>query len=68
MVLERHHTTVEGSELVARWSWRYGRVFINDARVESRNIEAPDAIVHGIDGVLLPPTGGGNGDDEGDDD
>ena len=53
VILERRLETVQGSTV--RSTWFFGPVFINKERVVEPNITAPDAVVHGIDGVLIPP-------------
>lgn len=46
-------TTLQGFDVSIRE--RRDTLYVNDARVLNKNVQAPNAIVHVIDAVLLPP-------------
>ncbi|MGB5266544.1 MAG: fasciclin domain-containing protein, partial [Polyangiales bacterium] len=52
LLLNRSTTTLQGTEVDA--TYRKRTLFINQARVISRNGHAPNGVIHIIDAVLLP--------------
>ncbi len=54
VIVERELTTLQGKSV--RSFWFFGPVFVGGQKVIDPNVSAPDAIVHGIDGVLIPPS------------
>lgn len=53
LLAQRTAETLQGSEVSV--SFRHGGVFVNDSRVVNANVSSPNAIIHVIDTVLLPP-------------
>lgn len=45
--------TLQGADVAV--SLRHGGVFVNDSRVLNFNVNSPNAVIHVIDTVLLPP-------------
>jgi uncharacterized surface protein with fasciclin (FAS1) repeats len=54
LLARRSAETLQGSEVSI--ALRQGAVFVNDSRVLNANVSAPNAIIHVIDQVLLPPS------------
>jgi transforming growth factor-beta-induced protein len=53
LVARRSAETLQGSDVTV--SIRQGGVFVNESRVINANVKAPNAVIHVIDTVLLPP-------------
>jgi uncharacterized surface protein with fasciclin (FAS1) repeats len=53
LLSRRSVETLQGSEV--KVSLRHGGVFVNDSRVINANVTSPNAVIHVIDAVLLPP-------------
>jgi uncharacterized surface protein with fasciclin (FAS1) repeats len=53
LLAKRSAETLQGSEVSI--ALRHGAVFVNDSRVLNANVSSPNAIIHVIDQVLLPP-------------
>jgi len=53
LLWKRTAETLQGSEVTV--ALRHGGVFVNDSRVINANLSAPNAVIHVIDTVLLPP-------------
>lgn len=53
LLVRRSAETLQGSDVTV--SLRHGSVFVNGARVLNANVKAPNAVIHVIDSVLLPP-------------
>jgi uncharacterized surface protein with fasciclin (FAS1) repeats len=54
----RSAETLQGSDVT--FSLRHGGLFVNDSRVINANVSSPNAVIHVIDTVLLPPAPPGN--------
>jgi uncharacterized surface protein with fasciclin (FAS1) repeats len=52
LLIRRHVKTLQGDTVEVRI--RRGRLFVDDAKVLSPNVDAPNGVIHAIDGVLLP--------------
>jgi len=53
LLIKQTAETLQGADVAL--SIRPGGVFVNDARVLNANLNSPNAIIHVIDSVLLPP-------------
>jgi uncharacterized surface protein with fasciclin (FAS1) repeats len=53
LISRRSAQTLQGSDVTI--SLRHGSVLVNDSRVINANVKAPNAVIHVIDTVLLPP-------------
>ena len=53
LLYQRSAETLQGSDVTI--SLRHGGVFVNDSRVINANVNSPNAVIHVIDAVLLPP-------------
>jgi uncharacterized surface protein with fasciclin (FAS1) repeats len=53
LLYNRSAETLQGSDVTI--SFRHGGVFVNDSRVINANVSSPNAVIHVIDTVLLPP-------------
>ena len=53
LLYRQNAETLQGSEVTI--SWRNGGVFVNDSRVINANVSSPNAVIHVLDAVLLPP-------------
>lgn len=53
LLYQRSAETLQGSDVAI--ALRHGGVFVNQARVLNPNVNSPNAFIHVIDSVLLPP-------------
>ncbi|MBN2507920.1 MAG: fasciclin domain-containing protein [Verrucomicrobia bacterium] len=53
LLASRTAETLQGSDITI--ALRHGSVFVNESRLVNANVSSPNAIIHVIDRVLLPP-------------
>jgi transforming growth factor-beta-induced protein len=53
LLIRRHVKTLQGDTVEVRFR-RGGGLFVDDAKLLSPNVDAPNGVIHVIDGVLLP--------------
>ncbi len=53
LLYKRTAETLQGADVAI--ALRHGAVFVNDSRVINANVSSPNAVIHVIDAVLLPP-------------